>query len=250
MSREKRREIVEFAKKIYQKGWVANHDGNLSCKLDDGNLLITPTAMSKGDIREDDLIVVDRAGNKIEGKRSPFSELKIHLAAYDMREDISSCIHSHAPHATAFSIAGLTLDKIMIPEFIVSLGNEIPVISYARAGSTKSYELCANFIRKYNALLMSGNGLLTVGANLEQAYYRMELVEHYCKIVYIAKNFGQNLDYISENESQFLLSKRKDAGLEPPFYRSEEKHLQESKTVNDERLKNIIIEEVEKILRK
>ena len=126
--------MVDVCDALYRKGWVANHDGNVTYRLDSDRYLSTPTAESKGVVSEEMLIVIDENGKVLSGTHRPFSERVLHLAAYQARPDVKAVIHAHPPTATAFAVAGKGLDRPIIAEAVVSLGPRIPLVPYALPG--------------------------------------------------------------------------------------------------------------------
>jgi L-fuculose-phosphate aldolase len=200
-----RAEVVATSRRLHENGWVANHDGNLSVRLNGGRLLITPTATSKRDVEDSMLIVVDMTGKVLEGRKKPFSELQSHLAIYRARPEAEAVLHAHPPYSTAYGLVGAELSPIAIPEVVVSLGPRIPTIK------RDDVEACA---REHDAMILQGNGVFTLGADLNQALLRMELVEHYAKILSIARGLG-SVASLSEAEVGKLLEARKKAGLGP-----------------------------------
>ena len=139
--RELRQDIVEIGKLVYQKGWVAANDGNISIRLDDGRILCTPTGVSKGMMQPDDLIICDMQGNKIEGRRERTSEIAMHLTIYGMRSDIRSVVHAHPPVATGFATAGKPLNLAPLPEVIIGLGC-VPLANYGLPGTPELPMFC------------------------------------------------------------------------------------------------------------
>src|SRR5438477_8796763 len=123
-----RAELVAVSRRLHENGWVANHDGNASVRLNGGRLLITPTAVSKRDVDDAMLLIVDLEGRVLEGRRKPFSELELHLAAYRARPGAEAVLHAHPPHATAFGLVGLELSPLAMPELVVSLGERVPTL--------------------------------------------------------------------------------------------------------------------------
>lgn len=195
-------------------GWVANHDGNVSVRLTGERFLITPTAVSKRDVEAEMLIIVDAKGTVLEGRRKPFSELDLHLAAYRARPEVECVVHAHPPLATAFGLAGLRLEPMAMPEVVVSLGAEIPTLPRVMPKSAAGVKAVEEASAKVDAMLLSGNGALTLGADLTQALLRMELVEHYAKILSVARQFGP-VAPLGPNEMTALLEARAKAGLGP-----------------------------------
>jgi L-fuculose-phosphate aldolase len=214
-----RAELVAASRKVAELGWVANHDGNLSVRLTGNRLLITPTAYAKRDVDDASLIIVDLAGKVLEGRKKPFSELELHLAMYRARPDLEVVLHAHPPHATAFGLAGLELTPIAMPEIIVSLGERIPTLPRAMPKTPEAVSLVEQAAAQFDAMLLTGNGALTGGVDLTQALLRMELVEHYAKILSIARTLGPVAPLPSADLAR-LLEARKKAGLGPPVVKS------------------------------
>ncbi len=195
-------------------GRVANHDGNVSLRLNGHRLLISPTAISKRDISENDLIIVDLEGRVLEGRRKPFSELDLHLAIYRQRPDAEVVLHAHPAHATAFGLVGLELAPLAMPELIVSLGDRIPTLPRAAPKSREGVIALEAAVAQCDAILLSGNGAIVLGADLTQARLRMELVEHYAKILAVARGLGA-VSPLSTEAVTALMAARAKAGLGP-----------------------------------
>ncbi len=183
-------QLVSYSHKLAFKGWVANHDGNLSLRLPEGRFLATPTAMHKGDVDHTMLIVVDEAGTVIEGTRKLFSEWELHRVIYAARPDVNAIIHSHAPYATACAVAGYSLALPVMVEPVVSLGAGIPSVPFFVPKSAEGLSLLAQTATEADALLIENHGPLSYGPSLETAYLRMELVEHQAKIQTLARSLG------------------------------------------------------------
>ncbi|HUQ91231.1 MAG TPA: class II aldolase/adducin family protein [Bryobacteraceae bacterium] len=187
--RELREDIVEVGRSVYQKGWVAANDGNISIRLDEGRLLCTPTGVSKGRMQPDDLILCDMEGNKIEGRRERTSEIMMHMTIYKLRPDIRAVVHAHPPVTTGFASAGRTLNQALLPEVIIGLGC-VPLASYGLPGTPALTDPMLPYIPKYNALMLANHGGVAYGEDVWQAYYRMETVEHYARISLVAELLG------------------------------------------------------------
>jgi len=180
-----REHVVRVCHSIYEKGWVAMNDGNVSVRLDEDHVLCTPTAVSKGQIQLDDLIVCDMAGNKVEGKRERTSEIAMHMTVYSLRPDVRSVVHAHPPVATGFATAGRALDKALLPEVVIQLG-AVPLASYGLPGTSALSDGMLPFIPHYDALLLENHGCTTYGKDVWEAFFRMEMVEHFARITFVA----------------------------------------------------------------
>ena len=209
-----RSELVATSRRLHQMGFVANHDGNISVRLKGDRLLITPTAYSKLDVDDQSLIIVDMDGKVLEGRKKPFSELELHLAAYRARPEIEVVLHAHPPCATAFGLVGLELGPVAMPEIVVSLGDRIPTVPRAMPRTPEAVKGVEAAASQVDAMLLAGNGALTLGADLNQALLRMELVEHYAKILTAARQLGQ-VEPLAPGDVAKLLEARKKAGLGP-----------------------------------
>ncbi|HXE13154.1 MAG TPA: class II aldolase/adducin family protein [Bryobacteraceae bacterium] len=187
--REQREDIVRVCRLIYEKGWVAANDGNVSVRLAADRILCTPTSISKGMVSSDDLIICDGCGNKIEGNRERTSEIAMHNTIYCMRPDINAVVHAHPPVATGFATAGRALDKALLPEVVIHLG-AVPLASYGLPGTPALTEGMIPLIPNYDAILMENHGCVSYGADVWQAFFRMETVEHFARITFVAEMLG------------------------------------------------------------
>lgn len=212
--RDAREALVKYAQLVYTKGWVANHDGNLTVRVAPGRYVATPTSTSKGDIDARSLIVVDDKGKRIAGTGRPFSELALHLHVYRSRPDVTAVIHAHPPHATAMACAGVALNEPFIAEAVVSLGERIPLVPFGAPGTPAFVGHLNPFLPFYDGLLLENHGALTYGTALEQAFLRMELIEHLARIATLARTWGGTRPLPREVVSA-LLAKRRKAGLGP-----------------------------------
>lgn len=210
--RQLEEQLVVVSKRLHQRGWVANHDGNVTARLADGRLLATPTAWSKGEIERHCLIVLNGNGELVSGTYRPFSELNLHLFVYRNRPDVGAVLHSHAPYATALAVAGVAVEPRMMAEPVVSLGERIPLIPYAAPKSPQSTLNLQSVIDDVDAVTLENHGVLTWGPDLETAYLRMELVEHLAKIQTLAASVG-GVRTIPEADIASSLAARTKAGL-------------------------------------
>jgi L-fuculose-phosphate aldolase len=204
---QRREDLVRVCHLIYEKGWVAMNDGNVSVRLEDERILCTPTAVSKGFIELDDLIVVDMGGGRVEGKREPTSEILMHINVYSLRPDVQSVVHAHPPVATGFAAAGRALDKALLPEVIIGLG-AVPLAAYGLPGTPALSEGMRPFIPHYDAVLLENHGCTTFGSDVWQAFFRMEVVEHFARITFVAEMLG-GAKALPREEVEKLFASRK-----------------------------------------
>jgi L-fuculose-phosphate aldolase len=212
-----RAEIVDYSQRLHARGWVANHDGNVSVRCPGGQILCTPTATSKAAVTADLIVTIataDEPVRVVRGKARPPGEVSLHLVAYRSRPDVQAVVHAHPPTATGFGVGGITLlEQPVLAEAVVSLGPCIPTVPFAPPGAAAVAAL-EPFLLEHDALLLAGNGVLVVGDSLEQAYLRLELVEHLAQICAVAQSLGAAPAFPSEALPALLEARRK-AGLGP-----------------------------------
>lgn len=179
---EAKKALVDIGRRIYEKGFVAANDGNISCKVDPNIIWITPTGVSKGFMTSDMMIKMDLDGKIIAGKLKPSSEFKMHLRVYKENPEVMAVTHAHPPIATSFAIAGISLDKAILPEAVVQLGS-VPVAPYATPGSQCVPDSIAPYCKTYNGVLLANHGALSWGKDIYEAYYRMESIEYYASVL-------------------------------------------------------------------
>ncbi|GAB4245753.1 MAG: hypothetical protein Kow00109_21780 [Acidobacteriota bacterium] len=206
-----RRQIVEVGRRVYQRNFVAANDGNISARIDRRRVLITPSGVSKGFMRPEDLIVVDYDGNIVEGRGKPSSETFMHLAIYREREDVNGVVHAHPPKATGFATAGIPLTQCVLPEVIVTLGG-VPLAEYGTPGTEELYEPVLKYLKDYDAFLLENHGALAIGPDVMTAYYRMETLEHFAHIALVALQLGR-LQTLGREHVAKLLALRERFGI-------------------------------------
>ena len=183
-----RREIVRVGQLMYERSYVVSSDGNVSVRLDDGRIVATPTKICKGRMTEDELAVTDLDGQPQTNKR-PSSELAMHLLIYREREDVRAVCHAHPPHGTAFAVAGLPIDQPILSEVILTLGC-VPLASYGTPSTDELTEAMRPLVRHHNALLMANHGAVAYGADIWQAFDRLETLEHTARIAILSRLLG------------------------------------------------------------
>lgn len=210
---ELREQICDVCHKMWQKGWVAANDGNVSVKLEDGTFLATPTGMSKSFITPEKLVHIDMEGNILEAEEGcrPSSEIKMHLRCYQEREDVGAVLHAHPPVATGFAVANKPLDEYSMIETVIALGS-VPVTPYGTPSTYEVPEAIAPYLGEHDAVLLQNHGALTVGADVITSYYRMETLELFAQISLNAHMLGGAKEISRENIDR-PISMRKGYGV-------------------------------------
>ncbi|HET7622055.1 MAG TPA: class II aldolase/adducin family protein [Gemmatimonadaceae bacterium] len=185
-----REEIVGVCRRLYERGLIAGPDGNVSARLADDTMLVTPTGMSKVDVGPEDLVVVGMDGRRLSGYREPSSEVSLHVRIYLRRPDVGAVVHAHPPVATGFAVAGEGFERSVLPELIVQLG-AVPLVPYATPGTGSLPDECEPYMDAYDALLLANHGAVTTGPTLLVAHQRMESLEHAARITLVARQLGR-----------------------------------------------------------
>ncbi|MCB0284310.1 MAG: class II aldolase/adducin family protein [Calditrichae bacterium] len=209
-----KRDIVEVGKRLWQRQFVAANDGNISVKLDEKFLLATPTGVSKGFMNAEMLVRTDMNGQPISKnpKFKPSSEILMHLEVYKNRPEINAVVHAHPVYCTAFAVAGIPLDKCILPEAIVTLGI-VPIAPFGLPSTNEIPESIRPFLKTSDAILLQNHGALTFGKDLFEAYYRMETLEHSASIIWHAQQLGTP-NILSEKDRDRLQHLRQKYGIE------------------------------------
>jgi L-fuculose-phosphate aldolase len=184
-----REQIVEVGRRLYARGYTASNDGNISVRLDDGRLLMTPKSVCKGFMGVEMMCITDLDGRKLAGERDPSSEMQMHLEVYRQRPDVNAVVHAHPPIATGFAVAGIPLDRAVLAEVVTTLGS-VPIAEYATPSTKELPEAVRQYVKAHDGMLLANHGALTIGADLFSAYYKMETIEHFAKISLVARLLG------------------------------------------------------------
>lgn len=202
--------IVECGRVCYERHLMTSNDGNISVRMDDGHILITPSGISKGRLHTEDLLVVDLDGNIISAitDRRPSSETPMHLEVYKQREDVRAVVHAHPIFATTLTVSDLEFPVDVLPEVLLTLGN-VPITAYATPSSHEDADAIRPFVKDHNALLLCQHGSLTYGKNLDEALMHLERIEHVSEIYWRAKMLGNVKRVPPEAQAQLLLLREK-----------------------------------------
>jgi L-fuculose-phosphate aldolase len=200
--------IIDIGKRLWDRGYIVAKEGNISMRINDGEILITPTGVSKGFMSRDMIIKINMDGEVISSNKDycPSSEVKMHLEVYKQRDDVKAVIHAHPPYSTSFAVAGVPIDTSILPEAIMSLG-EVPIAPYGTPSTSEVPDSIKPFVRNSDAILLANHGALTLGTDLITAYDMMETLEHTARILYLAAGLG-NVNKIPEEQINKLMEIR------------------------------------------
>src|SRR5436305_11177133 len=205
-----KQEICEIGRRLYAKGFAAANDGNITYRLNDKEILCTPTMVSKGYLKPEDICKVDYEGKQLAGTRKRTSEVLLHLAVYKNRPDVNAVVHCHPPHATAFAVAHEPIPKCILPEVEVFLG-EVPIAEYETPGGQKFADTIVPYVKDCNTILLANHGTVTFGPTIENAYFNSEIIDAYCKILLLARQLGR-VNYFSNQQTQELVDVKSQIG--------------------------------------
>src|SRR5919106_1835929 len=211
---ELRADIVEVVRRLYARGYTAANDGNISVRLDDKRLLMTPKNVGKGFMQPAMMCITDLEGRKLAGDRDPSSEMQMHLEVYRQRPDAQAVVHAHPPIATAFAVAGIPLDRAVLAEVVTTLGS-VPIADYATPSTNELPEAVRKYVKVHDGMLLANHGALTIGSDLFGAYYKMETIEHFAKISLVARLLGRE-NLIAREEVERLQGLRGTYGIKAP----------------------------------
>lgn len=209
-----REQMCEIGRRVYAKGFAAANDGNISYRLGDDRVLCTPTRVSKGFMKPDDLCIVDMEGKQVSGTRKRSSEILLHLSVMKARADVRSCVHCHPPHATAFAVAHEPIPKCILPEFEVFLG-EVAIAKYETPGTQAFAETVLPYVKDTDTILLANHGTITYGSDLEDAYFKTEIIDAYCRILLLSKQLGR-INYYSDEKAAELIKIKPNLGIPDP----------------------------------
>jgi L-fuculose-phosphate aldolase len=196
-------DVVRVCRRLYDRGLIAGPDGNVSVRLSDDTILVTPSGRSKVDVSESDLVIVDQVGTVLDGTLPASSELRMHLRIYARRRDVRGVVHAHPPTATGFAVAGESFMAPILPEVILQM-RTVPLVRYATPGTEALADLFDPLLDDHDAFLMANHGATTLGATLELAHQRMESLEHAARILLVARALGR-VNELSATDVRALL---------------------------------------------
>jgi L-fuculose-phosphate aldolase len=207
-----KREICDIGRRLWQREYVDGNGGNISARVGPNEFICTPTGVSKGFLTPDMLCMVDIEGNQLAGTWKRTSEITTHLAIYRTTPAAKSVVHAHPVHATAFAITGFEPPECLIPEIEVFVGR-VPLAPYRTPGSPEMAEVIGPMAPKHQSILMGNHGVICWGTSVEDAYFKMEITDAYCRTLVVASHIPNNGTYIPGNKMAELLEIKKKMGL-------------------------------------
>src|SRR6516165_9359393 len=193
-------QICEIGRRLYNRGFAAANDGNITVRINEKEVLCTPTMVSKGFMKPADICTVNYEGKQLAGTKKRTSEVLLHLAVYKHRPEINAVVHCHPPHATAFAVAQEPIPKCILPEVEVFLG-EVPTVKYETPGTQKFAETVVPVVKGYNTIILANHGTVSFGPNLENAYFNTEIIDAYCRILILARQLGR-INYFTTKQTR------------------------------------------------
>jgi L-fuculose-phosphate aldolase len=211
--------ICEIGRRVYNKGFAAANDGNLSIRVGENEVVCSPTMICKGYMTPEDICAVDLEGKQIGGTRKRTSEILLHLSIMKARPDVKAVVHCHPPHATAFAVAGEPIPQCILPEVEVFMG-EIPIAPYETPGTQKFADTVLPFLKGTSCIILKNHGTVSFGKNLEEAFWKTEILDSYCRILMLARQLGR-VDYFTQQQTNELLDLKKRLGFDDPRFHVE-----------------------------
>jgi L-fuculose-phosphate aldolase len=187
---ELREELIEITNRLSTRGLIRGSGGNLSVRLNADEILITPTQLPKGYLREKDIVVIDSRGELLRGERPPSLETQFHLAAYETRPDAEAVVHAHPMITTAFTVAGKTIPAGVLPEFEILFPDGVPTVPYETPATRDLADVCREYIANYDIIVLSYHGTLAVGHSLTMAWMTTEHLETCMEVLFYAECLG------------------------------------------------------------
>ncbi len=212
--------ICEIGRRVYSKGFAAANDGNISYRVGENEVLCSPTMICKGFMKHEDICMVDLDGKQLAGTKKRTSEILLHLTIMKHRPDIKAVVHCHPPHATAFAVAREAIPQCVLPEIEVFMG-EVPLAPYETPGAQGFADTVVPFLKATNTIILTNHGTVSFGKTLEEAYWKTEILDAYCKILILSKQLG-GITYLNEQKSRELLDLKKRLGFDDPRFHFED----------------------------
>ena len=214
---ELRQQICDIGRRLWQRAYVDGNGGNIAIKVGEDLALCTPTLISKGFMKPEDMCLVDFEGNQLAGSKKRTSEILMHLQMMKRQPRMVASVHCHPPYSTAFAVAGVQPPTCMIPEFEVFAS--VAIAPYRTPGTPEMGKLVADLVDKHNTILMANHGVVSWShVSVEDAYFKMEILEAYCRTVLVASQLGKPVQTMTGDQLQDLLKIKQNLGIPDPRY--------------------------------
>ena len=210
-------QICDIGRRLWQRAYVDGNGGNIAIRVGEDIVLCTPTLVSKGFMKPEDMCLVDLEGNQLAGAKKRTSEILMHLQMMKRQPRMVASVHCHPPHSTAFAVAGVEPPTCMIPEFEVFAS--VAIAPYRTPGTPEMGQLVADLVDKHNTILMANHGVVAWSHNnVEDAYFKMEILEAYCRTVLVASQLGKPPQTMTSAQLQDLLKIKQNLGIPDPRF--------------------------------
>lgn len=209
-----KQEICDIGDRLYKRGFAAANDGNITYRVSENEVLCTPTMHCKGFLKPSDICLIDMEGNQLAGEKRRSSEALLHLEVMKARPDVTSVVHCHPPHATAFAVAREAIPSCVLPEVEVFLGN-VPIAKYETPSFQSFAETILPFVHQANVVILANHGTVSYGETVERAYWWTEILDAYCRILILAKQVGR-VEYLPPEKCWELIELKKKWGYADP----------------------------------
>lgn len=203
--------FCEIGRRVWQREYIAANDGNFTQRIGGGLILATPTGVSKGFMRPEDMVVIDADGVQVSGNRKVTSEIRMHVEILKRRPDVDSVLHVHPPHATSFAVLQQPIPKCVLAEIEVFVG-EIPIVPYETPGTQAFADAIRPFVNDFQVFMLANHGTVTLGKTIEDAYYKTESIEQYCRILLYCRMLG-DINFLSQRNLEDLLKTKARMGI-------------------------------------
>ena len=214
-------EMMAVGRKLWERGYVDGNGGNISYRISDRFVLCSPTLLSKGDIKPEDICMVDMAGNQVAGKRKATSEIKVHIEIFKAQPKAKSCVHAHPIHATAYSIVGKIPPAYIIPEAELFIGI-VAFANYETPGTKEIAEKVVPLCREHNTILLANHGIICWSDSVTHAEWLVEVLDNYCATLILASQLGAPITRITAEQSRELMDIKKKLDLPDPRFSGRE----------------------------
>jgi L-fuculose-phosphate aldolase len=208
-------QLCDIGRRLWQREYVDGNGGNIAIRVGEDIALCTPTLVSKGFMKPEDMCLVDFEGNQLAGTKKRTSEILMHLQIMKKQPKAVATCHCHPPYSTGFAVAGVLPPTCMIPEFEVFAS--VAIAPYRTPGTPEMGKLVADLVDKHNTILMANHGVVSWSHNnLEDAYFKMEILEAYCRTILVTAQVGKPANTMTPAQLQDLLKIKQSLGIPDP----------------------------------